>query len=115
MIDKDQQDNSLLDVFDSVKFEGSVVDEQVLFQNFDKLALRRECLIVHHDVHSFLELNRADGLVELLTPQVMRILKLNKELRPLHQCEENAFCRVECKDHLSILWGLKLLDVLDEV
>ena len=71
MIDKDQQDNSLLDVFDAVKFEGSVVDEQVLFQNFDKLALSRECLIVYHDVHSFLELNRAHGLVELLTPQVM--------------------------------------------
>ena len=63
MIDKDQEDDSLFDVFDAVKLEGSVVDEQVLFQNFDKLALRRECLIVHHDIHCFLELNRAHGLL----------------------------------------------------
>jgi hypothetical protein len=63
VIDKDQEDDSLFDVFDAVKLEGSVVDEQVLFQNFDKLALRRECLIVHHDIHCFLELNRAHGLL----------------------------------------------------
>lgn len=56
MIDKDQEDDSLFDVFDAVKLEGSVVEEQMLLQNFDQLALRRERLIVHHDVHCFLEL-----------------------------------------------------------
>ena len=56
MIDEDQQDDSLFDVFDPVKFEGSVVEEQVLLENFDQLALRRERLIVHHDVYCFLEL-----------------------------------------------------------
>ena len=56
MIDKNQEDDSLFDVFDAVKLEGSVVEEQMLFKNFDQLALRRECLIIHHDVHCFLEL-----------------------------------------------------------
>ena len=35
MIDKDQKNDSLFDVFDAIKFEGSVVNEQVIFQDFD--------------------------------------------------------------------------------
>jgi hypothetical protein len=56
VIDEDQEDDSLFDVFDAVKFEGSVVEEQVLLENFDQLALCRERLIVDHDVHCFFEL-----------------------------------------------------------
>ena len=106
VIDIQKDYYSLFDACNTLEFEVTIVQIQLIFANLNKLALTKQCLLIYHDVRGIFELDCFN-----LLSQPSSIPKFNKQLCSLHQSQEYTFKGIKCQDYLSILRSLQVLNL----